>query len=123
MVGIAREESPERLIVLRDYYLDLEVKPESYLKPVGIESASLHGLFDLEGNAWEWSSSDLILSRNESNNQETLKWMLHGGGYFGQHRFNAFEPPRENAVFITRPEAIGLRIILKGNPTIDKGAK
>ena len=84
---------------------------------------SPHGLFDLEGNAWEWSSSDLLLRREESHNQEILKWMLHGGGYFGQHRFNEFEPPRDNAVFITRPEAIGFRIILQRNATIDKVAK
>jgi hypothetical protein len=85
--------------------------------------ASPHGLFDLQSNAWEWSASDLVLKREESHNQETLKWMLHGGGYFGQHRYSSFEPPRDNAVFITRPEAIGLRIILQTNPTLDKAAQ
>ena len=121
--GIVPEENPDRIIVIRDYYLDPEVQPETYLKPVGFGTSSPHGLFDLEGNAWEWSASDLPLTRNESFNQETLKWILHGGGFFGQHRFSSFEPPRENTVFITRPEAIGFRIVLQGNAVIDQVAK
>jgi tetratricopeptide (TPR) repeat protein len=121
--GLAPEENPDRVLVLRDYYLDKGIQPESHLKPVGMGVASPHGLFDLQGNAWEWSASDLVLKREESHNQETLKWMLHGGGYFGQHRYSSFEPPRDNAVFITRPEAIGLRIILQTNPTLDKAAQ
>ena len=114
--GITPVEDPGRLLVYRDYYLDQQIDPATFLKPTGTGSASPSGLFDLQGNAWEWSSSDLILDRRESNNQEPLKWKLHGGGYFGQHRFNEFEPPRENAVFITRSQAIGFRIILR--PTL-----
>ena len=113
--GITPVEDPARLLIYKDYYLDNLIDPQNYLKPAGSRRASRNGLFDLEGNAWEWSSSDLILDRSESNNQEPFKWKLHGGGFFGQHRFNEFEPPRENAVFITRPQAIGFRIIITPN--------
>ena len=118
--GITPVEDPARLLVYRDYYLDQNINPLEFLKPTGQSTPSPHGLFDLQGNAWEWSASDLRLDRNESNNFEPIKWKLHGGGYFGQHRFNEFEPPRENAVFITRPEAIGFRIIIQPNKTMTK---
>lgn len=118
--GITPVEDPARLLVYRDYYLDQKLDPNNFLKPTGTGTASPSGLFDLQGNAWEWSSSDLVLDRRESNNQEPLKWKLHGGGYFGQHRFNEFEPPRENAVFITRPQAIGFRILLRPTPFLNK---
>lgn len=116
--GITPVEDPARLLVYRDYYLDLDIDPINFLKPTGQGLASPSGLFDLQSNAWEWSASDLLLDRNESNNFEPVKWKLHGGGYFGQHRFNEFEPPRENAVFITRPQAIGFRIVIQPNTTI-----
>lgn len=116
--GITPVEDPARLLVYQDYYLDNQIHSTNYLKPTGSGPSSLNGLFDLEGNAWEWSSSDLILDRAESNNQEPVKWKLHGGSWFGQHRFNEFEPPRDNAVFITRPQAIGFRLIIQPNKTI-----
>jgi serine/threonine protein kinase len=116
--GITPVEDPARLLVYRDYYLDQTIDPINFLKSTGQGLASPSGLFDLQGNAWEWSASDLLLDRDESNNFEPVKWKLHGGGYFGQHRFNEFEPPRENAVFITRPEAIGFRIVIQPNTTI-----
>ena len=118
--GIVPVEDPARLVVYQDYYLDQGIEAADFLRPAGSGVPSLHGLFDLQSNAWEWSASDLILDRRESNNQEPVKWKLHGGGYFGQHRFNEFEPPRENAVFITRPQAIGLRIVLTPNKTISR---
>lgn len=121
--GIIPVEVQDRLLVYRDYYLDNKIEPFKYLQPVGSKAPSPHGLFDLEGNAWEWSASDLILNRAESNNGEPLKWMVHGGGYFGQHRFNQYEPPRKNAVFITRPEAIGFRIVLSPTPSLEKLAE
>ena len=120
LYGIAPVEDPARLVVYKDYYLDQHIEPADFLKPTGSGGASLHGLFDLQGNAWEWSASDLILDRRESNNQEPIKWKLHGGGYFGQHRFNEFEPPRENVVFITRPQAVGFRVVLTPNRTINR---
>ncbi len=116
--GITPVEDPARLLVYQDYYLDPQIDPADFLNPTGSGVPSLNGLFDLEGNAWEWSSSDLILDREESNNQEPLKWKLHGGSWFGQHRFNEFEPPRDNSVFITRPQAIGFRIVIRPNKTI-----
>ncbi len=120
--GIMPQPSPERMIILNDYYLDPFLRANSYLHQVGIGEESTHGLYDLTGNAWEWSDSALLLDRSESTNNEPLKWMLHGGQGYGEIRFHSFEPPRPNTVFINRAEAIGIRVVLYPNAVIDKAS-
>lgn len=120
--GIIPQTNPERMIILKDYYLDPQLRSENFLQPVGSEPATLHGLYDLTGNAWEWSDSELVLDRDESTNQQPFKWMIHGGGTYGEMRFHTFEPPRPNAVFVNRLESIGFRVVLTPNRFIDQAS-
>lgn len=117
--GIFPNNNRQRILIVKQYYSDSNLDPFAYIKPVGLDNPSPRGLYDLAGNAWEWSSSTVHLEVAESFNQEPLKWILHGGGRFGQHRFHENEPPRTNSVFVSREDALGGRIILIPNAELD----
>ncbi|MCF7762265.1 MAG: protein kinase [Verrucomicrobia bacterium] len=117
--GIFPNNNRQRMLIVKQYYSDSNLDPSAYIKPVGLGNPSPGGLYDLTGNAWEWSSSTVHLEAAESFNREPLKWILHGGGRFGQHRFHENEPPRTNSVFVSREDAIGGRIVLVPNAELD----
>ncbi len=118
--AIIPQENPERTIVLRDYYLDSGLKPSNYLRPVGSSDPSPSGLFNLTDNVWEWSDSQLELKRENSPNGYPLKWILHGGGTYGVIRFHQHEPPVPDSVYVQRRDAIGSRLVIEANPTLDR---
>ncbi|MDA1276848.1 MAG: bifunctional serine/threonine-protein kinase/formylglycine-generating enzyme family protein [Verrucomicrobia bacterium] len=117
--GIFPNQSIQRIEILRDYYSDTNINASAHIKPVAMKAPSGAGLFDLSGNAWEWSSSTVQLDVEESFNEEPLKWILHGGGKFGEHTFHENEPPRTNSVYVPRMDSIGSRIVLIPNRALD----
>lgn len=46
--------------------------------------------------------------------------MVYGGGTFGALRFHQHEPPFPNTVYVERREAIGMRLVIEPNVTLDR---
>ncbi|MEW6158582.1 MAG: protein kinase [Verrucomicrobiota bacterium] len=94
----------------RNKYREEGFDPRSFVKPVASGQPNQFGIYDMEGNVWEWSQDYFQFAGLPSPTPNT--WMLLGGGRFGEISYHTFEPPEPHFRVIGQKEAIGFRVMI-----------
>ncbi|MBI4661029.1 MAG: SUMF1/EgtB/PvdO family nonheme iron enzyme [Verrucomicrobia bacterium] len=98
----------------RDKYREARFDARRFVKPVAMGEPNSFGIYDLDGNVWEWSQD--FYDHPATPGPTPTTWMLHGGGRFGEVSYHAFELPEPNMRFIGQKEAIGFRVVMQSEP-------
>lgn len=96
-----------------DEYYDPRLEPGQYIRPVGLGEPNAYGLYDMNGNVWEWSFELYDKEGETLPNQGKYAWMLLGGGTYGEVSYHGFSPPNENTRFVLLKQAIGFRVVFQ----------
>jgi serine/threonine protein kinase len=92
----------------KNNYQDLEVKSGEWIQSVGRSKPDDNGIFDLHGNAWEWTTD--IYEDYENPPVSHHRYPLLVGGAAGSVTFHNYEPLSTDLKCVVRPEMIGFRV-------------